>query len=371
LILNENVSGMNRFLFRELGTEFELVPRDVPYPASPRYRLALSSFSPDVKRWKKRHARATAAYLASTQCFSTRSRAAHAIVDEHADADLIFQIGGLFDGVSGPSSKPRVIFASFNTHLASVEWKPWAPFATDNDLIEWIALEREAYRSATCIVCTNRYVMTSFVRDYGVDPQRLAYVGYGVNFDAIPELNKSYTNNLALFVGYDFERKGGPAMVEAFRKVRREIPGARLRIIGPPSLDPQYQGDGVEFVPPLTDRDALLREFIEADFFVMPSVCEPFGLVFLEAMACGNACIGSFRNAMPEIITDGSSGYLVEPGDVVHLAQRMEGLYRDRNLARRMGEAARERVTREFLWPACGERVAQVFRALTGCGPRV
>jgi glycosyltransferase involved in cell wall biosynthesis len=91
--------------------------------------------------------------------------------------------------------------------------------------------------------------------------------------------------------------------------------------------------------------------------FALPSRCEPFGLVFLEAMVFGLPCIGTRRDAMPEIIEDGITGYLVETGDEATLADRLVHLLQDRNLAKRMGEAGHARVMSRFQWSHVAERM--------------
>jgi glycosyltransferase involved in cell wall biosynthesis len=198
--------------------------------------------------------------------------------------------------------------------------------------------------------------MQSFVEDYGLPESKLTYIGYGINFETVPDVEKNFDSNLALFVGYDFERKGGPTVVEAFQRVREEIRSARLRIIGPAHLDSRYLIEGVEYTPRIQDRQLMQEHFREADFFVMPSLCEPFGLVFLEAMAFKNACIGANQDAMPEIIDHGRTGYRIGAGDVDHLAYVMRQLFRDRGLRRTLGLAAWRDVQSRFTWRKCGDR---------------
>src|SRR5439155_25412262 len=182
--------------------------------------------------------------------------------------------GGTFDGLTGAPGR-RAAFASFNTSLAYREWPAWAPFADDREFRRWYELERACYHAADCILCTNRYAAASFVRDYGVDPARIRHIGYGVNFDTPPGGAKDHDSPVALFVGFDFERKGGPTLIEAFRRVRREVPWAPLRVIGPADPDERYRAEGVEYLPPVRDRAAMQRPYQEARLFVMPSVCEP------------------------------------------------------------------------------------------------
>ena len=367
LVLNQNVSGMNRFLFGELEKEFTLLVEDVPQPKLARYVRIPATFHPDRRRWRARLYDSLNRYYMSDQCFRRRSVYADRIVAARAGHfEAVLQIGGLWNGLRAVRARPRAVFASFNTTLAWREWKPWAPFASEAAFRRWFELERAYYQAADAILCTNRYVMRSFTADYGIPPEKLHYIGYGVNFDGLCEVQKSYRSRIALFVGYDFVRKGGPTIVDAFRQIRTDVPDARLRIIGPNSLENRYRGEGIEYLPPLRNRGALQKHFEEADFFVMPSTCEPFGLVFLEAMAYGNPCIGSTNNAMPEIIEHGRCGYLIAPGDTAALSGHMKRLLLDEGLKRQMGAAALRRVQGEFSWPRTGERARSVLRTIVG-----
>jgi starch synthase len=113
--------------------------------------------------------------------------------------------------------------------------------------------------------------------------------------------------------------------------------------------------------------------------FVCPSIYEPFGLVNVEAMACQAAVVASAVGGIPEIVVEGETGYLVhfEPGNdpfgsprdperfARELADRVNALVADPELARRFGEAGRKRVVEHFSWSAIAEETAALYRRLT------
>jgi starch synthase len=81
-------------------------------------------------------------------------------------------------------------------------------------------------------------------------------------------------------------------------------------------------------------------------------------------MASGTPVVASRVGGLPEVVTDGVTGYLVEPGDVAGLRERLEQLTGDGAFARGMGDAARDAVVERFTWDHCARRCLGAYRAL-------
>jgi alpha-maltose-1-phosphate synthase len=134
----------------------------------------------------------------------------------------------------------------------------------------------------------------------------------------------------------------------------------------------------VVWVEEMLPRPDVCAVLTGAAAFVCPSVYEPFGLVNLEAMACGAPVVASATGGIPEIVVEGETGYLVElvPGDDPYgspadparfareLAERIDRLVQDPDLATRLGSAGRDRVVAQFSWSAVAERTLAVYRGL-------
>lgn len=131
--------------------------------------------------------------------------------------------------------------------------------------------------------------------------------------------------NLILFVGRDYFRKGLFTLIKALPLVLEEIPSARVLVIGPEYLHSRLvarflsRNLPIEFINGLSPND--VREyFYRANVFVLPSEIEASGIVLLEAMAAGLPIVATNVGGIPEIISHGINGLLVERGDSKQLA---------------------------------------------------
>lgn len=272
--------------------------------------------------------------------------------------DLVLQNGALF----APGLPPPYPYALLCDHTrALAQATPAWPAAGLPPPLDygpgWFARERALYRGATAIACFSENVARSMIRDYGVDPGRVAVVGAGAN--VFPEhAARRDDGRTVVFVGKEFARKGGQVLLEAFARVRRAFPKVRLLVAGPPV--PRTAPLGVAFLGfvPLEELPSLLAQ---ATVFALPTLAEPFGIAFLDAMACGVPCVGTRHEAIPEIVRDGVTGLLVPPGDPAALAGALQRLLADPAFARAMGARGRAWVSAGALWSHVAERLERLL----------
>jgi glycosyltransferase involved in cell wall biosynthesis len=229
-----------------------------------------------------------------------------------------------------------------------------------------LEFERRLHQSRDLILPMSEWLRRSFIEDFGVDPAKVMAVGAGANIpapDANPE--RDFTRPRILFVGKQFERKGGPDVVRAFAQLRKHRPEAELWIAGPTRL--AVEQPGVKFfgrLPPEAPHGIDLRKlYREATTFVMPSVYEPFGIALLEAMTHRLACVGSTAGAIPEMVLDGLTGYVVAPGDAGALAERLVELADNPEKAREFGHAGFEHLCANYTWERVAARVIAAMSA--------
>jgi glycosyltransferase involved in cell wall biosynthesis len=164
--------------------------------------------------------------------------------------------------------------------------------------------------------------------------------------------------------------KGHDELLEIWPSVLSQIGPAELWIAGDGDDRARLEAkaaslglsDQVKFLGELSEAE-LRNLYFECSFFVMPSRDEGFGLVFLEAMRCAKACIGA-AGAAAEIITDGESGYVVDPGDGGALTEAVVRLFRDEELRKRMGKRGLARFQEHFTVQHFQRRLGHVLDAM-------
>ena len=165
--------------------------------------------------------------------------------------------------------------------------------------------------------------------------------------------------------------KGMDTLITALPRLLTEWPELQLVAIGEGDdqawLEGIAEGRGVRrhvhFLSRLSYPE-IAACYAACEVFALPSRGEGFGLVYLEAMACGKPVIGGAHGGAPEVIEDGKTGYLVQHGDVSQLATSLETLLSDAELRTQMGERGRERVQREFQFSGFANSLKKMLRDL-------
>ena len=171
-----------------------------------------------------------------------------------------------------------------------------------------------------------------------------------------------------LFVGRISEQKGIFPLLEA---AARFPPDVELVLCAASPDTPEIEArlaaavagrPRVRWINAMLPHDDVVQLYSHARVFVCPSVYEPFGLINLEAMACGTAVVASRVGGIPDVVVDGETGVLVPPGEPEALAAAVSALCGDPERAARFGAAGRRRVEAEFSWERIAERTLAVYR---------
>jgi alpha-maltose-1-phosphate synthase len=235
-----------------------------------------------------------------------------------------------------------------------------------------VARDRKVFRAAAAIVATSRWAADDLLAD---DPDlagRTRVLPYPVPLDGFDArwIEARHARAAAdpsaparvLFIGGDFPRKGGPELLAAWR-AGGFASRATLTLVT------DWPGADADLPPGVTVRRGVraytpewLAAWRDADLFVMPTRGEAFGMVFQEAAAAGLPSVGTRIGAVPEIVGDGVTGLLVQPGDARALAAALGRLIREAPLRAQMGSAARHRIERTASFERYAARLGEIIR---------
>lgn len=213
----------------------------------------------------------------------------------------------------------------------------------DKDVPEWFRQQAASSRAAWACCVSTTWAARSFIDDYGVSSDRLRVVGMGHRPRAGDLTSpRDWTVPRFLFVGVDWQRKNGDAVVRAFGEVRRLHPAATLDVVGRhPALDaPGITGHG--FLPREDERAQVLldRLFAHATAFVLPSRFDPSPIAYLEAASAGIPVIATSEGGAGELL--GDAAITVHPDDDGALVAALVRLA-DPEVAKAMGAEALRR----------------------------
>ena len=250
----------------------------------------------------------------------------------------------------GAAQKPLVVWSQDNPPLSGRESEP--QYGGVHARSVWRKRLRYQF-DRWCTGRTGLFVPFSawagdiLVGECGVPAEKVQAIHVGLDLELWPFLPPPAVSPRPqiLFVGGDFERKGGDLLLTAYRERFAETADLHLVTKQPPSdLPPQ-----VQVYTDLNANDPRLRAlYAQADLFVLPTRADVSSWVAMEAMATGRAVIATRMGGIPDIVRDGETGLLVEPEDGAALATAMNILLTDPVRRRQMGIAGRAVVERDF-----------------------
>jgi len=193
-------------------------------------------------------------------------------------------------------------------------------------LSTWEQLEQLAFLNASYICFPSDWAADCARSHYGVDPQRLRVIPFGANLSPDPtaaELEQSLAQRSTqtcqlLFVGKDWQRKGGPQVLELTQRLNQAGLPCRLVIVGcepeiPSLYQPWVQQLGFLDKSQPADRQKLAELFQSSHFFVMPSEAEGFGIVYCEASAYGVPSLARNVGGVASAVRHGYNGFVFAP----------------------------------------------------------
>ena len=229
------------------------------------------------------------------------------------------------------------------------------------------AIEQMAIKKASLLLFSSAWAARSAIRDYGADERRVHVVPLGANIDEWPSAEEAIVHQTSatcklLFVGVEWQRKGGEIAFEALSELDRMGFDAELTIVG--CVPPKHVRHPKLRVIPFLNKNVpeekrrLTNLFKEADFFFLPTRNECCAIAFCEANAFGLPVVSNDTGGVSEVIRSGENGYLLSPADSGDAYARViADCFRDQPRYRAMRRRSREMFEERLNWDAWGVAV--------------
>lgn len=253
-----------------------------------------------------------------------------------------------------------------------------------------VEIERQAVRDAAAVVAASEIEAGELTQMYGIERRKLAVIPCGVDpevfrpirqADAREALGRDQCERLIVFVGRIEQIKGVDVLLKSLGLLffrRPELRSEVCLVVVGGALDPDDDApeteklvelrrlvhahrmeDNVDFVGSAA-QERLALWYAAADLCAVPSLTESFGLVALEAMACGTPVVATRVGGLQTVVEDGVSGLLVPAGDYQALAEGMAQVLTDHRLRMHLAHGARERAE-GFTWTRVGDEIETLY----------
>lgn len=264
------------------------------------------------------------------------------------------------------------------------------PDSATRESLHRIDVEAKVLASADRIIATSPSDKQDMIRHYGASPQKISVIPPGLDLSLFHPLERNVAKRrlgldrvqMLLFVGRMDRIKGVETLLHAARQLSTADPRLQLRVlIVGGDRQVRVVDDAsrelvrlrslvaelglsrvVKFVGP-KDQDELPLYYAAADVCVVPSYAESFGMVAVEAMACGTPVVASAVGGLRSTIVDGVTGFLVPSGRPEAFAAKIQALLESPELRARLGGAA-EQAASHYRWPSVARQLAGVYRSL-------
>ncbi|MEI2740719.1 MAG: glycosyltransferase family 4 protein [Chitinophagaceae bacterium] len=265
-----------------------------------------------------------------------------------------------------------VIYMTDATFQQIQGYYPYFSNLAGYNIRQGIELDKKAFQKSSHCMLASDWNKNSAVNDYGVDASKISVVPCGANLDIVPvsgQINLKTTGNCnLLFLGVEWNRKGGDIALETFRHLKQDGVNPRLHIIG---CVPPYdltEEKGIIVIPFLDknkegDFQQLHAIFLQTDFLLLPTRAECAGVVFSEASAYGIPSITTATGGVTTYVKNGVNGYSLPysaRGD--EYATRIQSILADPTGLEKLKKSSRTFYETSLAWDLWGQRFNEIAK---------
>jgi len=241
--------------------------------------------------------------------------------------------------------------------------RPWKQEQLGNGYFLSTELEKIGIESADKIIAVSKMMKQDIIQNFNVKEDKIEVIHNGIDLNKWKPTYTDYTlkqyginKDYILFVGRTTKQKGMIHLIDAVDHIDKSV----LVVICTSGADTKEYADEVTkkvstkkniiFINILLKEEQYIELYSQAKVFVCPSVYEPFGIINLEAMACKKPVVATNVGGIPEVVIPDQTGILIEPEKPQQIADAVNYLLKNPDIAKKMGEKGRQRVEQFFSW---------------------
>lgn len=253
--------------------------------------------------------------------------------------------------------------------------RPWKEEQLGNGyhLSSW--MEKTGIEAADKIIAVSNGSKDDIMKCYNVPEEKIEVIYNGIDLNQYQKTDKNIArakygidDRYILFVGRISRQKGIIHLIDAVKYLSKDVKVV-LCASSPDTEEIKLEMEekvklypNIIWINKMVTKEEVIELYSNAEVFVCPSVYEPFGIINLEAMACKTPVVASATGGIKEVVVDGETGFLVEPGNSLELANHINTLLNNKDLALMFGENGRKRVEEMFSWESIAKKTYDMYQ---------
>ncbi|MDI6717446.1 MAG: glycosyltransferase family 4 protein [Patescibacteria group bacterium] len=222
--------------------------------------------------------------------------------------------------------------------------------------------ELKEYEEADYICVSSLFAKRTFL-EKGISENKIIHVPYGVDLSDFRQIPKNDNVFRVIFVGGMALRKGVHYLLQSFSELN--LPNSELLLVGSltDEIKPffkKYEGK-FRWAGTVPQKN-LYKYYSQSSVFVLNSIEDGFGMVIIQAMACGLPVICTENTGGPDIVRNGKDGFIIPIRDIEKLKEKLLYLYNNKKILKQMSQSAKERVSKGFTWDVYGNKIVRAYK---------
>jgi len=265
-----------------------------------------------------------------------------------------------------PKSKlniPQYLYIDNTWNLLITEASEYmTPKPSDYQILNIDKMENIFFHRFSKILSQTTRVSKDLHNHYGLSKEKIIQLGHGIG-NIIPHLEeKDYSKKQIIFIArHSFKQKGGELMLEAVRIAQKKMPDIELIIEGNCEITGNIDDINNLSITGLSDIATLQKLLRDSTLLVMPALAEPFGIVYMEAMASKTPILALNRGAIPDFTDNGKLGFVSNKPDPFEIAELIIKAFSNNDQLKKVAEDGQIFVLENFCWVKIAENIKSLI----------